>query len=248
MPTDLRCEDFTEDAYRDALALAKEHWRFVSYAERRSPGRVCLWRHDIDVSVHRARRLAEIEHERGVHATYFVLLHSAFYNPFEREVCERLRAIVALGHDLALHFDPAFYDARELEGEGLQAKLAFEKRVLEETVGAAAAAFCYHNPGPGRQPVEDELFAGMVNADSRYLRERFGFCSDSNGYWRRRVLREVLESGADERLHVLTHPEWWVPDAMAPRERILRAIRGRAERQEKRYDALLEAMGRSNVR
>jgi hypothetical protein len=87
----------------------------------------------------------------------------------------------------------------------------------------------------------------MVNAYGRYLRQHWGYCSDSMGIWRHRRLRDVLEAGEDERLHVLTHPEWWVPEPQSPRARVARAIEGRAARQHDRYDRLVEEMGRENV-
>jgi hypothetical protein len=52
----------------------------------------------------------------------------------------------------------------------------------------------------------------------------------------------------EERLQVLTHPEWWVPEPMSPRERVARAIDGRARRQHARYDEIMKAMRRENVR
>ena len=82
MTADYRFDDFTEKGYREALALARVHWAFESFGtERREPH--ALWRHDIDVSPNRALRLAQIEHEGGLKATYFFLLHCEFYNCME---------------------------------------------------------------------------------------------------------------------------------------------------------------------
>ena len=78
----------------------------------------------------------------------------------------------------------------------------------------------------------------MVNAYGRGLRERFAYCSDSHGVWRHRRLHDVVEQATDERLHVLTHPEWWVPDPLPPRERVTRAIEGRAASTHARYDTV----------
>ena len=57
----------------------------------------------------------------------------------------------------------------------------------------------------------------MVNAYGAGLRERFAYCSDYRPR-RHRRLRDVLEEAADERLHVLTHPEQ-VPEPLPPRAR-----------------------------
>ena len=79
----------------------------------------------------------------------------------------------------------------------------------------------------------------MVHAGARSVRDRYAYVSDSNGYWRFERLPEVLAAGAHERLHVLTHPEWWQEQPMSPRERILRCIEGRGRASEATYDALL---------
>ena len=246
---DYHIDDFTEAEYRRLLAKAVARWRIVTYAEGKADGRICLWRHDIDMSPHRGRRMASIEAECGVRATYFVLLHSPFYSMLEQEIRDVVREIAGYGHDIGLHFDAAFYGGRGLGQKVLEEALAFEKRILEQTMEVPVRAFSFHNPGQMTElpAYQEEEIAGMLNADGREIRERFGYCSDSNGYWRHRRLLDVLESGEDERLYVLTHPEWWVPQPLSPKERVARCIRGRAERQHQRYESVLARQGRLNV-
>jgi len=59
-------------------------------------------------------------------------------------------------------------------------------------------------------------------------------------------MKDVICEGHD-RLHLLTHPDWWTPDGMAPSERIDRAILGRARRIRGEYDRRLALGGRLNV-
>ncbi len=59
-------DDFTEAAYGRLLDAAMTRFRFVGIAEPLSNDAVCLWRHDIDMSPHRACRLAEMEAERAL--------------------------------------------------------------------------------------------------------------------------------------------------------------------------------------
>src|SRR5205814_3984178 len=113
---------------------------------------------------------------------------------------------------------------------------------------AEVSAFSLHNPDlAGWSDGRDEIGA-MVNASGSYVTQHYTYASDSNGYWRFTPLDEVLTDGEHERLHVLTHPEWWVPEPMSPRERVSRAIEGRAQRQHARYDEVMKAMRRENVR
>lgn len=243
-PVEESYPQFTEAGYRELLRVAKARYAFRSFREfRDAPAGTVLWRHDLDFSVHRALALARIEAAEEVRATHFVLLHSGFYNALEAEVAERVREIVALGHDLGLHFDPRFHDGRDLDDA-----LARERALLEDLFATEVTAFSLHNPDvAGWSDGRDEI-AGMVNAYGSYLTKNYGYASDSNGYWRFAPLDEVLAHGEHERLQVLTHPEWWVPEPMSPRDRVSRAIDGRARRQHARYDEVMSAMRRENVR
>ena len=234
-------EDFTESAYRDLIRLAKRRYRFLAFPEYRSaPAGSVLWRHDIDFSVHRALALARIEAEDGVRSTFFVNLHSRFYNALEPEIADLVREIVALGHDLGLHFDPSFYAGGR---KPLDHALATERALLEDVFETPVRAFSFHNPALEGWADERDEIAGMVNAYGAYLRERYVYRSDSHGRWRDPPLAEVVAAGEAERLHVLTHPEWWVPEPMSPRERVTRCIDGRAAAQHARYDLVASAAG-----
>jgi hypothetical protein len=237
--------DFTEERYRAILRLAREHYAFADYGTTSTAPHV-LWRHDLDFSVHRALALARIEAEEGATATYFVLLHSDFYNAFERAITQRLREIAALGHRVGLHFDPAYWDVRD--DEQLADRLLFERGLLEEISGVEVGSFSFHNPDVGDAlRFDDDVIAGMINAYGRSLRDRYGYVSDSNGYWRFRRIADVVGAHEEPRLQVLTHPEWWVPQPMSPSDRVDRALMGRAQRVRADYDALLASLGRENL-
>jgi hypothetical protein len=232
--------EFTERAYRDLVRVAKERYAFGSFVEYETAGAgSLLWRHDLDFSVHRAVALARIEADEDVRATYFVQLHSAYYNALEAEIAAGIREIVALGHELALHFDPHFYDHPAGEPE-----LARERALLEELFGAPVVAFSLHNPSLNGRGDDRDVVAGMVNAYGRFLSTHYGYASDSHGYWRHTPLADVLAAGEHERLQVLTHPEWWVPEPLSPRDRVSRAIDGRAARQHSRYEEIIARMRR----
>lgn len=249
LPPDYRFDDFTETEYRNLLRLAKENWEFVSFPDFQKGGRICLWRHDIDVSVHRAYRLAQIEAEEGVKATYFVHLHSKFYNAMEDVVMEKLSGILELGHMLGLHFDPQVYVSRTQSRQQALDLISFEQQTLQNLFMTNVSAFSFHHPDIGGWlDFTVDAIGGMVNAYGSHIREHFRYCSDSNGYWRFQRLKDLLETAADSKLHVLTHPEWWQSSAMSPRERILRAIEGRAFQTREWYEKTLIEMGRQNVR
>lgn len=238
--------DFTEEAYEELIRLARARYRFERYGKTSDEPHV-LWRHDVDASPHRAVRMAAIEAEQGARSVYCFLLHSSFYNLLERGVADKAREALDFGHGLGLHFDTAFYDGR-LAGDRLHALVGREAALLQELLDRPVEVVSFHNPDVADDLGHDsDLLGGLQNAYGRTVRERYTYVSDSNGYWRFRRLIDVLQQGSHPRLHVLTHPEWWTPTPLPPRERIVRCVEGRAAATLDDYDRLLAAAGRRNI-
>ena len=238
--------DFTEAAYRDLVKDARSRFAFRRFADALSVADGVLWRHDIDMSPQRALALARIEHEEGVAATYFVHLHSNFYNALEADVRSTLTEIAGLNHEVGLHFDPQFARVAPADTEELSRVVALERDVLQDALGVRVAALSFHDPDvAGFTDLSDDTIAGLVNAYGPHVRGNFAYASDSNGYWRFAPIRDVLAAG-HPRVQVLTHPEWWVPEPMSPRDRVERAIKGRADAALRRYDNALRGLGRDN--
>lgn len=248
-------EDFTEANYKIILeTLLKKGYRFVEfdYAKIASDEKAVIWRHDVDLSLNRSCKLAEIEAgmgEGGVKATYFIHLHSNFYNIFESSQYELIKKIIELGHMIGLHFDHAFYaqsklisDEKEMERYAL-----IEKELLEKYFDINIKAVSFHNPEAANVlTLRQDYYAGMVNAYSQTIFDNCKYCSDSNGYWRYDRLQEVIERGY-EKLHILTHPVWWTPEMLSPYERVRRCVDGRREAVIEAYCDLLDQCGRENV-
>jgi hypothetical protein len=189
--------------------------------------------------------MARLEADEQTKATYFLLLHSEFYNALEKEVTHCFRQIASLGHDLGLHFDASYYDLAE--ENDIEVPLQRERFLLEEICGCTIHTFSFHIPTPYSLRCVKSTYAGLLNVNAEYFRKDVGYCSDSNGYWRFRRLEEVLSEGKDDCLQVLTHPEMWQDTVMSPRERVLRCISGRAEKTRRWYDNILAVNGRQNI-
>lgn len=242
--------DFTESEYRKLLRIAKSKWKMICCDQIKEKGNLCLWRHDIDFSVHRASKMAEIEKEEEVRATYFVMLHSDFYSVMEKGINEKLSNIGRAGHDIGLHFDPTFYlfDEKEDFHVTLAENLRREKESLENIINRKVRAFSFHLPGTlNLGDLEDNEIAGMINVYGQSVKRSFRYCSDSNGYWRFERLKDFLSNSDDGKIQILTHPSLWQRRAMAPKERIWRCIRGRGKNQIFNYDELLWQCERQNV-
>jgi len=240
-------EDFTETAYCGLLDAAKERYRFATYDDP-GEGAHVLWRHDIDHSVHRAVRLAELEHERGVTATYFFWIRSPYYNVLEPAIKACAGKMLALGHRIGLHFDINGYGDADWDYDRLNARIEREAALLSDEFGGAVDAVSFHDPeNGGMLSFDAERLGGLVNAYAKRFHSEYGYCSDSNGYWRHTPIGDVIRNGGHEKLQVLTHPVWWTEDTMAPREKIERAVLGRARAVMAEYDDHLARSGRTNL-
>lgn len=237
--------DFTTNQYVELLRLAKKSYEFVGYGGHKPASQFVFWRHDLDLSLNRAVRLAQLEHDEGIRATYFLNPHCEFYNLFEKGQAQIVKHILSLGHDVGLHFDAGFYPI-ENEGE-LDKLIARETELLQDWFGVKVNAFSFHNPNAFMLSCEKEEYGGLINCYSKYFKTSVPYCSDSNGYWRFRRLRDVLEAATDSCLQVLTHPELWQETVLSPRERVFRCVYGRANKALFEYDKVLAEHGRENL-
>ena len=242
-----RCHfaDFTRANYAALVRMALHAYPARTYTDFAGEERFVLWRHDVDFSLHSGLKLAEIEAGEGMVATYFLLLHSEFYNLLERECTEIARSILGMGHRLGLHFDHRFWQVKN-EAE-LERLLSIERKLLEDCLQRPVEAFSFHVPDDVSAGFARDSYAGLVNTYSAYFKSAVGYCSDSNGYWRHRRLEDVLREKRDARLQVLTHPEYWQETVMSPRERVERCISGRAEKTRQWYRDILRRSGREDV-
>jgi len=237
--------DFTRANYRRLVVLAKERFTFRTFTSFSETERFVIWRHDVDFSPHSARRLADIEAEEGVVATYFLHLHNEFYNLLERDIAKCVKAIISRGHRIGLHFDHHYYHAAK--PTDIDLRLTQERQILADTFGCEVDAFSFHRPDAASMTYRTLTYSGMVNAYAEYFLTNLSYCSDSNGYWRNRRLEEVLVDPSVERLQVLTHPAWWQDSVMSPRERIERCIDGRAANTRLAYAEILRISERPNI-
>ncbi len=237
---------FTEKNYRKLLKLAKKNYAFKFFNSYSKPPYV-LWRHDVDCSVHRGLSLAKIEKELGVKSTYFFHLHSPYYNLLEEASHYRVKKILALGHEIGLHFELPFYPKIKTKND-LKEKLKFEKELVDDFFSVNVKVFSFHNPEfANALKFDDDKIAGMINTYGKTIRKNNYYCSDSNGYWRFKRLEDVLKEHQESTLHVLTHPEWWQKQAMSPKERLYRCIEFRAKRNIETYNRGMKLLGRKNI-
>lgn len=170
--------------YADLLEAARAGgYRWAWFGDGPERGDVFL-RHDVDLSLDAALRMAALEAEAGAHATYFLMTESVFYNLASAEGVAAIARLRELGHRVGLH---AVYPEVDLDER-------FEPVVA------------WHNPDPEYMT---KPIPGAVNVmEERYFDPQT-YRSDSNQRWRSGDPREELRSGGFEWLQLLVHPEIW---------------------------------------
>lgn len=102
--------DFTIDKYRELLlALQGSGYELMRYDEFCGGKRVekmIVMRHDVDRSVKRARRLARVENEMGVKASYYFR---------EKFIGDDVVCIVSLGHEVGYHYEELVTEKGDVE-------------------------------------------------------------------------------------------------------------------------------------
>jgi len=245
-----RFDDFTMSNYDRLLDIALKNGYMFSDYDLRAPSndsqkREIVWRHDVEFSVHRALKMARIEHEKGIKAHYFFQIHCEFYNIFEKEIYGLAKQIQALGHYVGLHFDAHFWEISSKEH--LEECLSKDRTILEDLLSAEMKSFSFHNTTPALLSMDDTLYAGLLNVYSKVIRAKYRYCTDSTGIWRYERLEDVLNDSSIQYLQVLTHDGMWQDEAMAPRLRVLRCINLRAQATKDYYDTHLPIMGQVNI-
>lgn len=197
--------EYTYPWYREFLGwLRAEGYRFRSFEHPVDRDEVRL-RHDVDLSVERALRMARIEAELGVSAAYFFLLTSPLYNPLEAETREVVREIESLGHDVGLHFSTHAYWPTESPpaASEIGARVEAERAVLETVSEDPLSTVSFHVPP---EWVIDRAFDGFRSTYEPAFLSEMDYLADSSQRWRRESPVGEPPSGP---VQVLTHPGLW---------------------------------------
>lgn len=223
-------DDFTFDNYKRLIVLAKiKGFQFVLHKDDYVSGRKdIIWRHDVEFEPNYALRMAQIEHEEGVKATYFFQLHSPYYNVLDPHYRKVFHYIKNLGHCVGLHFDPAYWGITS--EDQLNDYIVLDKEYLEKNMDVLIDTFSFHNTTPFTQSCLDYRYGGLINVYASFFKEHYNYCGDSLGYWRFDRLEDVLNDENVKHLQVLTHDANWSDEVLSPRKRFAKVMRDRAEK------------------
>ena len=176
---------FDLEHYAEILEAGKTGgYRFASFGGGPERGAIYL-RHDVDLSLDAALRMAELEAEHGVSTTYLLMAESVFYNLASSEGVAAIARLRELGHAVGLH-------------------AVYPNVALDERFDPVVS---WHNPDPGSM---SRPIAGAINVYAEPYFDRPSYRSDSNQHWRSGCPHEELRGGGFPWLQILVHPEIWV--------------------------------------
>jgi hypothetical protein len=171
--------------YAEILEAGKAGgYRFAFFGDGPERGDIYL-RHDVDLSLDAALRMAELEAEHGVQTTYLLMTESVFYNLASEEGVDTIARLRELRHAVGLH---AVYPNVDLDER-------FDPVVS------------WHNP---QSEYMSHTIPGATNVYAEPFFDRPAYRSDSNQHWRSGCPHEELRGGGFPWLQILVHPEIWV--------------------------------------
>lgn len=204
--------DFRYTYFRQLLHTARA--RFVAHVLSSAPEvlpnngpPILFLRHDIKISPGKALRMAEIENEYGLPASYMVRADSPLYSLDDRQTRIQLLEIVQMGHEVGLHFDLARETRRSPSYLRLiEAEIRAACERIEQITCRPVRSLSFQRSIPllfnGQL-----LLNGRVNADARELR---AWClSDAGGFCRGGDPLAQITGHNGPVLQLILHPIWW---------------------------------------
>jgi len=195
--------DFSLDHYKEIINNAlSAGYTFSGFQEPAKDMQIYL-RHDVDVSLDMALRLAQVDADLGVRSTFFVLPNAPTYNILEDDAIDKIDQMIALGHWVGLHIDLP-------KTQKDIVRTTYLMYGLYKMILPIVPVVSYHRPSKLDNRIFGMQLRGLVNTyEDRFMKD-CKYISDSRGQWQEGCPCRVLADGVYPRVQLLTHPLWWV--------------------------------------
>ncbi|GGE41603.1 hypothetical protein GCM10011391_20470 [Pullulanibacillus camelliae] len=231
---------FTYEQYRSILKrMKKQGYHFIDFLKMNQvqpQDKAVILRHDIDFSLEKAVKMAKLEHELGITSTFFILIHSGFYNPLSLKSQSLLRTIHSYGHQFGLHFDDSLTEGTS--EEELKAQIIHDAEFLAAILKTPIHYFSFHRPSERLLQANLDV-TPLINAYSQPFFKDISYISDSRKRWRQMSLEQLIEQEAPQRLQVLIHPIWWSDEPLTFEESLTEIVQEQLKDMRSDFEAVL---------
>jgi len=160
-----------------------------------------IMRHDVEHDLKSAYKMALLELECEVPATYFAMTTCHTYNLMSISNRKLLTRISDMGFEIGLHFDPDVYG--DIPSNDLRRKVELEAQILESIINKKVKSISLHNPSKrGNYPT----FPGFRNAYSTEIAHDDIYISDSCMHFRGKDLYSFVTRAKRHPVQILLHP------------------------------------------
>ena len=205
-------DNFTYKYYKSTLKNAlNKGYNFIKcnqYHLIKNYDKLIILRHDVDLNIDNALILAKIESELGIYSSYFIRLHSKFYNPLELKNYQIIKNIENLGHEISLHIEPMFASSvTENPIDYIKNEISIFNQLFQTQIKGVTN----HEPTRTNSyltPQNVLQFNLEYEGHSEFFTQNTQYISDSGGRWREGDLLYWVDKNTPK-LYVNTHPVWW---------------------------------------
>lgn len=176
------------------------------------PAPTVYLRHDVELSLPSALRIATLESELEISATYLFSLRSPFFNLLSSDSINIVGQIQDMGHEVGLHHVPhGPISLADLAGEiGLAAEIlpGFDERLVS-----------IHAPRSLTDPDLSNISQQLERVYGPLWGNEVEYISDSSGEWRDSGIADLLAGNVSRSVQLLLHPYWWDAGPRTPADR-----------------------------
>ena len=205
--------NFSYNEYRNIIKLTQQFLPIMDFADiTPKTDEFCVIRHDIEFSVDRAAKLAEIENQLEISTTYTVQLRNNTYNALSEKNIELIHYIKSLGHCIALHQNPPYMPEKDLKKYVLK-----DIETLEHYYGFEVDRYAFHRPKqeqlamnldiPGKINCYDKLYFHYFEGEKPNVLN-VTYLADSNHEWKYGH-PITLDFNTVSKFQLNTHPYSW---------------------------------------
>lgn len=220
------------DEYRTILENIKASGKLMDYRDALKADEFLVLRHDVEFSVERAYRMAEIEQAGGVSASYFVQITNNSYNALSMQNRNLIKEMFCMGHKIGLHYHlNGIVDPLKTR-DGIRDQI----RIMSEMCEVPIDRFSIHRPVKevyyNAIPIDGVInayapeFFTLLDDASRLAGEaklEVKYIADSRHRWNYGYPDlEIIEK--NKKVQLLIHPDFWSDEGYGAKENFERLI------------------------